>query len=101
MAKKKNSEPIVEETNVETLIDEQGPAPKEESATLCMRGIVSGCSKLNIRKKPNIKSDPIAVVNAKTNLEVHVHDSTKDWYKVTTLDGGDGFCMKKYITIEQ
>ena len=82
--------PEVEET-VEEVIDT--PTPKT------FKGVVSGCSKLNVRKKANLKADVLTVINAKAEVTVYPEDSTKDWYKVN-INGVEGFCMKKFITIK-
>ena len=90
----------------EPKIDEMTPVveePKEETANVgpsLEPGIVSGCSKLNIRKKPAVKEDNvIAVVDANTELSVDLTYKNKEWYKVTTKDGAVGYCMKQYVTI--
>lgn len=71
----------------------------EEAAPKTLVGIVIDCSKLNVRKKANIKADVVSVINAKTEVAVYPDDSTKEWYKVT-VNGVDGFCMKKFISIK-
>lgn len=62
-------------------------------------GFVSGCTKLNVRKESSIKSAVVCVVDANTELEIDIGESTDDFYKVYTVDGLDGFCMKQYISI--
>ena len=59
-------------------------------------GAVSECMKLNIRKKPNTKSDVLGVLNKNEKVEIDMTYENKDWYKLTS----GGYCMKKYITIK-
>lgn len=90
----KTEEQIVEETVVET--------PKAEEELIEVKtsfGIVTGCSRLNVRKKPNEKADVIKVINANDKVMIFDDESTKDWYKVT-VSGVEGFCMKRFITIK-
>lgn len=93
MAKKKNVIEEVVET-VETVVEET-VAPEPEVKPV-VTGLVTNCSKLNIRKKPNAKAEIIKVVNAKTQVVIDEEASTKDWYKVT-VSGVNGFCMKSFI----
>ena len=90
----KTEETIIEET-VETTEVVEEPAEKPIPV-----GIVTDCSKLNIRKKANRTSDALAVVNAKTEVTIDPDYSNKEWYKVTLKDGTVGYCMKKYISIK-
>ena len=61
------------------------------------KGFVSGCKRLNIRKKPNINSDVVCVVDAGTELLIIKSDSTNEWFEVIEVDGEKGYCMKKYV----
>lgn len=63
-------------------------------------GIVSGCKKLNIRKKPSKAAEVKTEANANTKLEIDMEKSTDEWYKVRTESGVSGFCMKKFVTIK-
>lgn len=84
---KKTEEPMIEETTAVT----EGVIPTT--------GVVTGCSKLNIRKKANISSDVVAVANAGSELTIDTDKSTGEWYKVTDNNGTIGYCMKKYVKI--
>lgn len=68
---------------------------EEESSV----GMVSGCTKLNIRVKPDINSDVVCVVSKDTVVIIDLEESTNDWYRVFTESGFNGFCMKQYITV--
>lgn len=73
----------------------QTAQPEEpEVATI---GIVANCSKLNIRKDPDIKSEVVCVVRARSELKIDMDESTDDWFKVCTAAGSEGFCMREYV----
>ena len=98
-----------EKKNVTEVIENVEVAPVEETDTVDtelvpVTGIVVGCSKLNIRKKPKIDKDGknvVTVVDVKTKLNIDLSKSTDDWYNVVTLSGDCGYCMKQYVKIEK
>lgn len=89
MAKKQvNSSPEVEMQEVVT----------EEPKAL-LKGTVTDCFKLNIRKKPTLNSDVVSVVNLNASLDINESKSTMDWWFVADEDGNSGYCMKQYVKI--
>lgn len=62
-------------------------------------GIVTDCTRLNVRKLPNVKAEVLCTVNTSDNLEINEKKSTNVFYKVTTSNGVEGYCMKKYVTL--
>ena len=64
-------------------------------------GVVSDCAKLNIRKSPSPNGNVICTVNENTKLMIILEESTTEWYKVCNSAGLNGFCMKKYVTVEE
>ena len=82
---------------------ENNELPSETAETVqndIVEGIVSNCTKLNIRKVPKPGSDVVCVVDAGTLLQVDQKRSNKDFYKVTTEAGAEGFAMCQFVTIE-
>ena len=63
-----------------------------------VKGFVSGCKRLNVRKKPSINSDVVCVIDDGTEVLTIKSDSTNEWLEVVAANGGKGYCMKKYIT---
>lgn len=63
-------------------------------------GVVSGCTRLNVRSKPLMGSSIIDVVERDTKLTIDVSESTNDWYCVTIRPGVKGFCMRKFISVQ-
>lgn len=96
--KSKKEEVMVEETTtVET------PEVEQVEAEKVLLGVVSNCTQLYIRKKAvktNNPADVVCIVNAGAKLTIDEAKSNKNWYKVTTEDGKEGFCMKDYVTIK-
>lgn len=62
-------------------------------------GFVNGCSRLNVRKGPSTGSEIVCTVDSGAELTINSKESTDDFYKISTVAGIEGFCMKKFITI--
>ena len=100
-------EAVVEETTVEVAPVEpvaevesgkkrNKPATKPET----VKGVVTGCMKLNIRLKPNVNSEPVCVVDVNSELKIDANKSNKDWYSVYTSAGVEGYCMRKFVEVK-
>ena len=63
-------------------------------------GIVSNCSKLNVREKPTKASEVKCVLNEGTEVIIDIERSTDTWYYVTIPSGIEGYCMKQFIAAE-
>lgn len=57
--------------------------------------------RLNIRKEPNIESGIVCIVESGSELMIEKESSTKEWFKVCTASGFEGYCMKKFVTVEK
>lgn len=64
-------------------------------------GVVTDCVKLNIRKDSDLNAEVLTTISALSKVDVYPSDSTKDFYKIRTATGIDGFCMKKYIALRK
>ena len=82
-------EPVIEEPVVEPVIDEPEP----------IIGVVTDCLKLNVREFATKNADILGVIDAATELVIIEEESTKDFYKICTSTGLEGYCMKKFISI--
>lgn len=58
-------------------------------------------NRLNVRKEPNIKADIICEVTSGSELMIEETESTKEWFKVYTASGVEGYCMKKFVDINK
>lgn len=97
---------------VDEVVEEYVVAPTEETAEkvaapakepvkepIPVVGVVSGCTRLNIRKNPNSNSEVLCHADAGAKLMIDLDASTHEWYAVCTETGFDGFCMKAYVII--
>lgn len=83
---KEESTPVVEES-----VEEPTPVV----------GKVVDCSKLRIRKAGNANAEVVCEIPVGTELTIDEAGSTSDFYKVYTAAGVEGFCMKKFVEINQ
>lgn len=90
-------EDTVEEHIEETV--EVVEEPLEDAAVETIIGIVSDCTKLNIRKLPSPDADKVTVVEAGMPLMVNLDNSTGKYYKVYTESGLEGYCLKDYVAV--
>lgn len=60
-------------------------------------GVVTKCAKLNVRSKPSVDGDVVAVITLADKVTIDVDESTDEWFKVLTVDGIKGYCMRKFI----
>ncbi len=79
---------------------EHVPTMPESEPRKTATGVVVNCSKLNIRKKPNLNSEILCLINVKDKLEIDERRSTDDFYKVFTATGISGYAMKKYLVLK-
>lgn len=94
-------DPDVEETIVE--VEESVTETTEGTIEEVKKGIVIGCSKLNVRNNPAITAAVVCVITKGTEVEVLEDRSYGDFYYVrkgTPTEGFSGYCMKKYISIK-
>ena len=93
----KTVEEVIEpaEETVEEAVEEVTEV--EEKPTEVAFGKVN-CSKLNVRKEPNINSNPLCIVEYGTRMEISEFNS--EWIKVLTQDGASGYCMRKFVDLD-
>ena len=99
---KKNYDKTESVEQVETSIDET-PIETEPVEQLTesepVEGTV-GCEKLYVRSDATVDSEPIGVINRDSNVFVYEDESTEEFYKVCTATGLEGYCMKKFISVQ-
>ena len=66
-----------------------------------LHGVVCKCDRLNVRKKPAADSAVVCIINKGTSVVINEEKSTKDFYAVDVNPHTSGYCMKKYLAIEQ
>ena len=62
-------------------------------------GKIIGFEKLYVRKEASKDSEPAGIITSETVLTIDEENSTEDFYKVTTNEGLEGYCVKKFIKI--
>ena len=89
-----NDSEVVEVVEVAEIVEE--PAETETAV-----GVVTGCAKLNVRRRPSLTADVVCVVDENSPLVIDVDDPSSEWYKIFTESGFNGYCMKKYVSVNQ
>ena len=82
----------IEETPIET-------EPIEPAKPEPIEGTV-GCEKLNVRSDATIDSEPVGIINRDSKVFIYEDESTEEFYKVCTATGLEGYCMKKFISVQ-
>lgn len=72
-----------------------------EAQPLSLLGAVSGCKKLNVRAAAGLNGESVCVIAEGSFVVIDPVESTDEWWKVYTEDGAEGYCMKKYITVNE
>lgn len=102
-SKKEDAKIEIDKTSILTP-EEVENLKEEEVATVQddanLTGIVAGCEKLYVRKKANKDSEPLCVINKGAEVVIDTTKTSKDFYKVCTSAGVEGYCMKKFISIK-
>lgn len=66
-----------------------------------IEGKVVGCDRLNVRKEPSASSEVVKVINRDEEVMLDEMESTDEFYRVCTQDGSEGYCMRKYIEVQE
>lgn len=91
--------PVIPEPEVTMPEPEPTPEPViSEEPTI---GVVVNCTKLNVREQPNAGANIVCVLVALDEVQIDEEESTEEFYKICTVSGLEGFCMKKFIVIRE
>lgn len=93
--------PVVDVAPVTAPVAEAETGKKKSKPAKSMTGVVSGCTKLNIRVKPNTTAAVLCVVDAKSELKIDESKTNKDWFAVCTSNGVEGYCMRKFVEVNR
>ena len=63
--------------------------------------VETDCLRAAIYREPRAKTKIIKVITLLTKVTVDVGGSTEGFYKVSTSDGVQGYCMKKFIAVRR
>lgn len=89
-------EKIIEQ--IEEVVEPEEKTEEAVEVEAVVKGKVTDCIKLNVRRGALITSDVREVIEEGAIVEINEKRSTDDWYSVCTESGTKGFCMKEYIT---
>ena len=59
------------------------------------------CVALNVREQPNSETLSLVIVHKDMKLQIDTDKSTDEWFAVCTTTGIEGYCVKKYVDVEQ
>ena len=76
--------------------DTQEPVEKEVPKV----GVVDNCSRLNVRVAPRMTADVRLIIDKGDEVTLCEKQPKGEWFRVRTQNNTEGFCMKKYITIQ-
>lgn len=93
-------EETIPETPVEVLSEELDDAVNEEKNPRYVNGIVENCGALRVRQTPSSDGEILTTIDKGTELEIDLCNSTDEFYNVCTPYGINGYCMKKFITLQ-
>lgn len=94
--RKEVREPQVQVNENENKNVTQEPVEKEVPKV----GVVDNCSRLNVRVAPRMTADVRLIINKGDEVTLCEKQPKGEWFRVRTQDNTEGFCMKKYITIQ-
>lgn len=93
------------ETNEESSTTSDTPVIPEEnkdetaSEEVVAKGIVSNCSRLNVREKGSMKSTVLKVIDSGTEVDILEIPSKGQFYKIK-IEDIIGYCVKDFIEVK-
>ena len=100
--KAKPTEEIKVESTLEPVEPEANEKVENKSVPKIRKGVVDNCERLNVRTNPSTTASIDTVIEKGT--EVEITDSSGDFYfvrKGPTTEGFNGWCMKKFISVNE
>lgn len=88
------------ETTVVTQVEETEENDEEDPFPGLLSGSITDCDKLYVRSEASKGSEPVGVVTTEDSLVIDESKSTEEFYKVSTSNGLDGYCVKKFVKID-
>ena len=91
----------VNETENDTVNETENSVENETLEDIRVMGEVVGCEMLKVRETGYLDGSVICTIPKGTKVLVDEKESTLEFYKVCTESGAEGFCMKRYILLEE
>lgn len=96
---KTDSTPVAPEESEDEVKTDSAPVIPEENEKEIAKGIVSNCSRLNVREEGSMKSTVLKVIDSGTEVDILEIPSKGQFYKVK-IDDIIGFCVKDFIELK-
>ena len=87
-------------TPQQPVITQPDPEPVVTPEAQVKKGIVVNCDKLKVRKAPTKGSEAIAKITKGNEVIINEAESKGGFYKISTISGIEGYCMKAYIKVK-
>lgn len=88
-------------SNPETEIEIADITTPEPEVSEPVVGVVVDCPRLNVRVKPRTDADVVCIIERDSKVMIDEENSTKNFYKICTEVGIEGYCMKQFINISK
>ena len=89
-----------ENINYNKMFEENAVVENVETPEKVTRiGTVVNCDRLRVRQEPTIDAPVVKEITKGAEVMVDFETSTDDFYSVVTESGSEGFCMKKFVTV--
>ena len=92
---------VLSNEEVETLTEEEVVDVEVTEQGSLLKGTVSGCVNLNVRKEAKKDSEIQCIIKKGDTVSIYPDESTEDFYMVCVASSlTKGFCMKQFIEIK-
>lgn len=95
-----NNAPVDDTENQEVDDEEETNEDKEEGIDIALVIGHITCNKLYVRSEANKESASLGIIDSTIDLAIDESNSTEDFYKVTTSNGIEGYCIKDFVKID-
>lgn len=80
---------------------ETTPEPDVPSAPAYKLGVVADCVKLNVRECASTIAKVVRTIPKGTKVAAFEEEGCDEFYRIETVSGVKGYCMKKYIDVNR
>lgn len=92
---------VIPEVEPEVPADKTETEPESATEPKTLKiGRVYGCKKLNVRKQPSTSAEIVTEIVEGSEVILDVNASNALFYKISTENGIEGYCMRKYIAAQ-
>lgn len=93
----KETKPVEVETPVVQEVVEESVEVKPAEPII---GMVTNCTKLNVRVEPKPNAEVLCILDRNSELTIDEDESTDAYYKICTAAGIEGYCVKFYVKVK-